>query len=130
MGNNPGPAVGVRLPEPTRNTDTGYDTYLWPRSKTFEKDRLYAYLHLQGWRFDPTTAEWHTPEREVHQARGRLCHDADLSQGGVAWIQPPAPGIDESRDDDSLRILPKPILRLRYQRFVQGWGWTTITKED
>lgn len=120
MGNKPGPASGTRPPEPTRNTDTGYDTYLWPRSKTPEKDRLYAYLHLQGWRFDAATAEWHTPEREVLQARGRLSCNTELSE---AWIVPPwtTPG---DLGPQGRPNLPEPILRLRYVKFVQGWGWT------
>lgn len=113
-------------PEPTRGTDTGYDTYMWPRSKTPAKNELYAYLHLQGWRWDDVRKEWHTPEVMTHQARGRLSTNVELTE---AWIHPPSQPDDSDRDDQGLRTMPEPILRLRYQKYVQGWGWTIVKEE-
>lgn len=71
-------------PEPT--TDSGYNTYLVPRSKTSALTELYEFLLAMKWRFDPAHVHWHTPEHWTQQAFGRLEYAPDCTQ---AWIQPP-----------------------------------------
>lgn len=56
--------------EPTTGSD--YDNYLWPHSKLPEKEELYAKLRELGWRYNAATAEFHTPQDNQLQGRGRL----------------------------------------------------------
>jgi hypothetical protein len=88
-----------RNPQPT--TGTPYDSYLYPRSKTPEKQALYDLLHQMSWRFDANHSNWHTPETEA-PGSGRLEWALDFTW---ARIQPPnKPGSDVRRE---------PILKLR-----------------
>ena len=86
----------TRAPRPEPSTDTGYDSYYFPRSKTPEKQALYDYLAANNWRFDTVECRWHTPEDAPFQASGRLEYAADYSW---ARVQPPnRPGEDIRRD--------------------------------
>lgn len=111
MGNRPGPATAVRPAEPTLGIDTGYDTYLWPHSKTPRKDALYQRLRALGWRYEPTIVEFHTPEGQTFQARGRLATNVELTE---AWIHPPIPEGQEPSGPLGLHMLPSPILVLQW----------------
>lgn len=71
-------------PQPTGGTP--YDIYLWPRSKTQEKQRLYDFLRELGWRFDAVHMRWHTPEDRIAQSYGRLEWATDFTW---ARVQPP-----------------------------------------
>lgn len=89
-----------RNPQPTSGTP--YDNYLWPRSKTPEKQALYDYLHDLAWRFDASYTRWHTPQDANLQGYGRLEWSVDFTW---ARIQPP----NKPRSD----VREQPILKLR-----------------
>lgn len=84
-------------PQPTR--DVGSDLYLIPRSKTSPaKNRLYDALVGLGWRFDVSTALWHSPA-DAAPAAGRLEYAPDL-----AWAQIQAPSASMNRGPVLLRL--------------------------
>lgn len=88
-------------PRPEPSANTGYDTFLVPRSKTPAKTALYNFLLDHGFRFDAHTMLWHTPENATLQGRGALQYSTDHTW---AKIQPPIPfGSDR---------LPPPLLEL------------------
>lgn len=92
--------VKPRNPQPTSGTP--YDNYLWPRSKTPQKQALYDFLHELGWRYDAEHAHWHTPEAETLRGYGVLEWGVKFTW---ARIQPPnKPGSD---------VREAPILKLR-----------------
>lgn len=72
-------------PEPTEGTNRS--TYLWPRSKVPEKQRIYDYLHDNGWRYDSESTLWFTPEAWPVEGHGRLEYEPDLMQ---FCVQPPS----------------------------------------
>jgi hypothetical protein len=87
-------------PEPSEGTK--YDSYLWPRSKTPDKDMLYAFLREIDWRYDTRTVTWHTPEGQPHTF-GRLEYSPDFTW---AVIVPP------TRIIDDVPMRSEPILKL------------------
>lgn len=65
-------------PNPQPTSDTNYQSYVWPRSKNPNIQRIYDALHTRRWRYDASTATWWTPEGEP-EAFGRLEHDAEAA---------------------------------------------------
>lgn len=76
-------------PEPT--PDTGYESYLVPRSKNPGKQRVYDDLLARGWRYCSPHSDWHPPLEARSDAFGRLEYAPDFS-----WyrVQSPSTMID------------------------------------
>lgn len=99
--------MNPRSPHPEPTPDSGYDSYVWPRSKTSTKQAIYDHLFAIGWRYDSVYAQWHTPVDAPLQGHGILELAADHSW---ARIQPastlvngqpvrPAPLLELTEDD-------------------------------
>lgn len=74
-------------PRPMPTPGGRYDTYMWPRSMTPEKDALYLFLHDLAWRYDAVTGRFFTPLSSPLEGSGALEYAADFSW---ARIQPPS----------------------------------------
>lgn len=93
-----------RKPNPQPTSGTNYDLYVWPRSKTPQRNVLYERLHAIGWRYDNVFCEWYTPERWPVEGHGRLETAPDLSW---ARIQPPSVIVDGQP------VRPSPLMVLK-----------------